>query len=232
MITKINQLFFKRMTVHNMMKMLHVRKIQRLFRKKLTIIYFEKSLLTLKLNKSFRKNLYRGLPKDGKDTNREEKSSVLHIVNQKISIDSQSDISMYGDPGFMLITDAGRHMEKVLHDFGIDCCLDVEKRADTIFSICSKKYEIVEKITCEFTKILEDATSKEALKRGSRILWRDVYMNLVREECPFTDEGYTLDEKWDMKLDIVQLGNKWFMDRFVQTEIRTKFKLIEDEYNM
>jgi hypothetical protein len=57
-------------------------------------------------------------------------------------------------------------------------------------------------------------------------------MNLVREECPFTDEGYNLDEKWDMKLDMVQLGNKWFMDRFVQTEIGTKIKLIEDEYNM
>jgi hypothetical protein len=220
------------MKIHTIMKMLDVRKIQRLFRKKLTIIYFEKSLLTLKLNKSFRKNLYRGVVKDGKDANREEKFLIPQIIANKVLIDSQTETSMYGDSGFMLITDVGKHMEKLLHDFGIDCSLAVEKRADTIFSICSKKYEIVEKITCELRKILEDVSSKEALKQGSRVLWRDVYMNLVREECPFTDEGYTLDEKWDIKLDMVQLDNKWFMDRFVQTEIRTKFKLIEDEFNM
>jgi hypothetical protein len=141
--------------------------------------------------------------KDGKDTYREEKLSVLQNAPHKVSIDSQSDTSMHDDSGFMLITDAGRHMEKLLQDFGIDSSLYVEKRADTIFSICSKKYEVVEKITSEFRKILEDVSSKEALKRGSRILWRDVYMNLVREECPFTDEGYTLDENWDLKLDIV-----------------------------
>jgi hypothetical protein len=143
-----------RMKIQTMNKMLHVRKIQRLFRKKLTIIYFEKSLLAFKLNKSFRKNLYRGVVKDGKDTNHEEKFLIPQIPANKVSIDSQPETLIYSDSGFMLITDAGKHMEKLLHEFGIDCSLAVEKRVDTIFSICSKKYEIVEKITCEFRKIL------------------------------------------------------------------------------
>ena len=129
----------------------------------------------------------------------------------------------------MQINDCSKHMEKFMHDFGIENSLEVENNVESIFNICSKKYAIVEKITVEFKKSLEDITSKSIMKNGSRIFWRDVYSNQVREECPFTDEGYQLESYWDLKLEIAQFGNKSFMDSFRKSEIKEKFKLTQFE---
>ena len=40
-----------------------------------------------------------------------------------------------------------------------------------------------------------------------------------------------LDDKWDLKLDPVNLSNKWFMETMKHSEVKAKFQILESEYN-